>query len=190
MSITRKVSIHFKGKKEKERLKKLAMGGVGDPKSPDPQKTPSIDSKKSTTEASNCDPKTPNSSESDKKKEKKGRKSVSVSPDRNRHVHMQHDGLAAKKHKKHRRERSGGRTRRGSTDPRMRERSFSVCTDRSLGAGGAAGSFLYEEYSDRERTNSGSSCESPDNHRKFSGISNAPLNGKLPWCGCWGNGCL
>lgn len=66
------------------------------------QKTPSIESKKSTTETSN-DPKTPNSSESDKKKDKDkdgkkdekktSRKSMSVSPDRTRHVHLLHDGM-------------------------------------------------------------------------------------------------
>lgn len=62
------------------------------------QKTPSIESKKSTTETSNnAEPKTPNSSESEKKKEakkeeKKSRKSVSISPDRARHVHLMHDG--------------------------------------------------------------------------------------------------
>lgn len=101
-----------------------------------------------------------------------------------------------KKHKKHRRERSGAsRVHRGSIDPRLRERSFSICTDKSMispgiGLGLGYGSFLYEDYSDRERTNSGSSCESNENHRKMSGISNVPLNGKVPWCGCWGNGCL
>ncbi|XP_066251772.1 uncharacterized protein [Euwallacea similis] len=233
MSITKKVSIHFKGKKEKDRLKKLAIGGCDpnasvskpsattpkpsiivdsikpDPSSPKPkerinkhvnhQKTPSIESKKSTTETSNVEPKTPNSSESDKKKEpkkedKKARKSVSISPDRVRHVHLMHDAL--KKHKKHR--RSGGSRihQRGSMDPRqLRERSYSICTDRSqmgpsLGFGMGYGSFLYDDYSDRERTNSGSSCESHENHRKMSGISNVAVNGKVPWCGCWGNGCL
>ncbi|XP_030760269.1 uncharacterized protein LOC115885471 isoform X2 [Sitophilus oryzae] len=259
LSITRKVSIHFKGKKEKEKLKKLAMENSSpetkssssktiqdgkklslfdfrvnndtskekleskDPTTPKPskhnekpsklfhQKTPSIESRKSTTETSNFDPKTPNSTtDSDrknaekrekdavsKKEDKKGRKSVSVSPDRIKHVHLMHEGSGMKKHKKHRRERSGAsRTHRASIDPRFRERSYSICTDRSLvgpaGLGLGYGSFLYDEYSDRERTNSGSSCESQqhDHHRKMSSISNVPVNGKVPWCGCWGNGCL
>ncbi|CAG9772726.1 unnamed protein product [Ceutorhynchus assimilis] len=167
------------------------------------QKTPSIESKKSTTETSNFDPKTPNSSESDrktvmdkkesKKEERKSRKSQSVSPDRVKHVHLLTD--SQKKHKKQRRERSGGSRilRRGSTmDHRTRERSYSICTDRSAmnGAGLGYGTFIYEDYSDRERSNSGSSCDSHENPRKMSTISNVPLNGKVPWCGCWGNGCL
>ncbi|KAL1500837.1 hypothetical protein ABEB36_006268 [Hypothenemus hampei] len=245
MSLTRKVSIHFKGRKEKQRLKKLALvanNSENTPKTPSSgsksvpkssffdfkttsespkdkacstpkckekaikqlhQKAPSIESKKSTTETSNFEPKTPNSSESDKKNpagkkdEKKVRKSTSVSPDRAKHVHVIHDGI--KKHKKHRRERSGAsKAHRSSADPRHRERSYSICTDRSIigpstvmGLGMGYGSFLYDDYSDRERTNSGSSCESSHyNHRKMSGISNVPVNGKLPWCGCWGNGCL
>ncbi|XP_050301938.1 homeobox protein 4 isoform X3 [Anthonomus grandis grandis] len=246
MSITKKVSIHFKGKKEREKLKKLTIVSNTDSKSssaksvqdgkksslfdfkltpevpkdkPDQkelsspklkdkalkhihQKTPSIESKKSTTETSNFEPKTPNSSESDrknldkkdaKKEDRKSRKSVSVSPDRIKHVQLLHDGVGIRKHKKHRRDRSGGiRGRRGSVlDPRLRERSFSICTDRSMvGPGLAYGSFLYEDYSDRERTNSASSCDSNENPRKMSGISNVPFNGKVPWCGCWGNGCL
>lgn len=68
------------------------------------QKTPSIESRMSTTETSNQEPKTPTSSDSktsnerknfrreDSNCEKKGRKSVSVSPDRNRHVHVKEEG--------------------------------------------------------------------------------------------------
>ncbi|KAJ8931384.1 hypothetical protein NQ314_015709 [Rhamnusium bicolor] len=175
------------------------------------QKTPSVDSKKSTTETSNQEPRTPTSSDSkvsnDKKNfstnerkdissEKKMRKSVSVSPDRNKHVQLREEGKKHKKHKKGER----NRMRRPSIiiDPRnFRERSFSVCTDRSnimehrLGLGlGFGSSFLYDEYSDRERTNSLSSCDTAENGRKLSTMSNVPLSGKVPWCGCWGNGCL
>lgn len=101
-----------------------------------------------------------------------------------------------KKHKKHSRRSGGSRVHRGSADPRVvRERSYSICTDRSmmgpgLGLGLGYGSFMYDDYSDRERTNSGSSCDSQDNHRKMSAISNVVVTGKVPWCGCWGNGCL
>ncbi|XP_076256716.1 uncharacterized protein LOC143194050 isoform X3 [Rhynchophorus ferrugineus] len=245
LSITRKVSIHFKGKKEKEKLKKLAQengtpevksngsktvqegrkpslfdfrsnndsnkekADVSTPKMKHKQfqKTPSIESRKSTTETLIAEAKTPTSLDGDKKTaerrekdskrdDRKGRKSLSISPDRAKHVHMLPEAAGLKKHKKHRRERSGAtRVHRASIDPRLRERSYSICTDRSMGGpslalGAGYGSFLYDDYSDRERTNSGSSCESHDNQRKMSSISNVPLNGKVPWCGCWGNGCL
>ncbi|XP_023310807.1 uncharacterized protein LOC108904616 isoform X2 [Anoplophora glabripennis] len=231
LSIRRKVSIHFKGKKEK--AKKLS-GADSTPESPKPrtpgekkgsifdirfgdkdkekarapyQKTPSVESRMSTTETSNPEPKTPTSTDSrtsnekrnlrreDSACDKKNRKSVSVSPDRNRHVHLKEEG--GKKHKKHKKS-DRGRARRPSAavDPRnFRERSFSVCTDRSnilehrLGLG-LGSSYLYDEYSDRERTNSLSSCETSENARKLSTMSNVPLSGKVPWCGCWGNGCL
>lgn len=128
LSIRRKVSIHFKGKKE--RAKK--MGGDNTPESPKPrtpgekrgsifdirfsdkdkekarlsyQKTSSIESRMSTTETSNAEPKTPTSTDSrtsnekknvrreDSTCEKKNRKSVSVSPDRNKHVHLKDEGI-------------------------------------------------------------------------------------------------
>lgn len=83
-------------------------------------------------------------------------------------------------------------------EPRsLRERSFSVCTDRSipldhrLGLGvGFGSSFMTDDHSDRERTNSLSSCDTTDHARKMSSFSNVHLSGKVPWCGCWGNGCL
>lgn len=123
------------------------------------QKTPSMDSQKSPDK---------------KKSEEKKRKSVSVSPDR-KHVHVKDE----KRHRKHRKGRRGTVT---SVDRPHRERSFSVCTDRSLAP-------FDEGHSDRERTNSLSSCETVKT-RKMSNISNIPLNGKVPWCACWGNGCI
>ncbi|KAJ8984040.1 hypothetical protein NQ317_012264 [Molorchus minor] len=231
LSIRRKVSIHFKGKKEKN--KKVSLDTNSDPSKPKTpnekkhslfdirfsdkeknkahQKTPSIESKKSTTETSNQEPKTPTSTDSkisnekrtigigEKKEggEKKIRKSQSVSPERSKHVHLKDEG--AKKHKKHKRgDRSRMRRPSVAVEPRnLRERSYSVCTDRSnilehrLGLGlGFGSSFLYDDYSDRERTNSMSSCETGENVRKLSSMSNVPLSGKVPWCGCWGNGCL
>lgn len=187
LSIRRKVSIHFKGKKDKSLKpndsKRHSFFDIkfGEPKH---QKTPSLESKKSTTDA---EPKTPTSSESktgsEKKKieEKKQRKSVSISPDR-KHVHVKDE----KKHKKHRKN-DRLKTRRGtitSIDRVNRERSYSVCTDRS-------DHRFNDEYlqSERERTNSMSSCETVKT-RKMSNISNIPLHGKVPWCACWGNGCM
>lgn len=238
LSIRRKVSIHFKGKKDKNaKAKNLdTIEVVKTPKTTSAperksifdkfiqdkklhQKTPSIESKKSD---GGVEPKTSTSSESKtsnqksssaetkasdmkndnrtmslpafteaKAVEKKQRKSTSVSPDR-KHVHMKEESGGKKCHKKHRKgERS--RTRRSSisTDRFLRERSFSVCTDRSNILGlGFGSSYLYDDYnSDRERTNSMSSCETIKT-RKMSNISNMPLNGKIPWCGCWGNGCV
>lgn len=239
LSIRRKVSIHFKGKKDKNAKNKNldAIEVVKTGKTtPVPerksifdkftqdrklhQKTPSMESKKSETGAetktTSSDSKNSNQKSSSaetktsdikndrtmslpafpdaKTVEKKQRKSTSVSPDR-KHVHMKEES-GKKCHKKHRKgDRS--RTRRSSisTDRFLRERSFSVCTDRSnildhrLGLGFGS-SYLYDEYnSDRERTNSLSSCETIKT-RKMSNISNVPLNGKIPWCGCWGNGCV
>lgn len=245
LSIRRKVSIHFKGKKDKnaksknldaiEVVKTTKTTSVPERKSifdkfiqdkKLQQKTPSVESKKSDA-GGGMEPKTPTSSDSktsnqksssaetkasDMKNdrtmslpafpeaaktavEKKQRKSTSVSPDR-KHVHMKEESGGKKCHKKHRKgDRS--RTRRSSlsTDRFLRERSFSVCTDRSnildhrLGLGFGS-SYLYDEYnSDRERTNSLSSCETIKT-RKMSNISNVPLSGKIPWCGCWGNGCV
>lgn len=102
-----------------------------------------------------------------------------------------------KKNKKHKR---GDRSRITKStvlnEPRsFRERSFSVCTDRSipldhrLGLGfGLGSSFFPDDQS--ERTNSISSCDTADHTRKLSTFSNVHFNGKVPWCGCWGNGCL
>lgn len=129
LSIRRKVSIHFKGKKDKN--KKLSLDSSAEmfkpkvvndkkhslfdikfnentkQKTVSHQKTPSAESKKSTTETSNLDGKTGSSSDSktsncDKKNsivverkdgEKKARKSVSVSPDRIKHVSVKEDGM-------------------------------------------------------------------------------------------------
>lgn len=227
LSIRRKVSIHFKGKKDKnvktEMTKATKTTPVAERKSifdkfimQDKkllhQKTPSMESKKSVDgdtknqKSSSSETKTPDIKNDrtmslptfpeTKTTDKKPRKSTSVSPDR-KHVHMKEETSGKKCHRKHRKgDRS--RTRRSSisTDRFLRERSFSVCTDRSnildhrLGLGFGS-SYLYDEYnnSDRERTNSLSSCETVKT-RKMSNISNVPLSGKIPWCGCWGNGCV
>ncbi|KAJ8916608.1 hypothetical protein NQ315_000253 [Exocentrus adspersus] len=228
LSIRRKVSIHFKGKKEKAKKAKeeaaAASAASETPRTPGERKssifdlsfgsrdkdkqrvkTPSAESRVSTTETSNQEPKTPTSTDSktsnermnSKREEARTRKSASVSPERSRHVHVKGEG--GKKHKKHKKS-DRGRMRKPSVmmEPRgFRERSFSVCTDRSnvlehrLGLGlGLGSSYLYDDYSDRERTNSLSSCETSENARKLSTMSNVPLSGKVPWCGCWGNGCL
>ncbi|XP_050512489.1 uncharacterized protein LOC126888355 isoform X2 [Diabrotica virgifera virgifera] len=221
LSIRKKVSIHLKGKKEKNKLSYSSDSSI--PKTPNErrssildvrfndkdkivhQKTPSLETQKSITETNN-EPKTPSSSESknssdkksDKKEtgsDKKSRKSTSISPDR-KHVQLKEEGQS-KKHKKHRKaERSRQRRHSNAADQRMiRERSFSICTDRSnilehrLGLG--FGSNLYfDDFSDRERTNSLSSCDTAEHRRKMSTLPNVALSGKVPWCGCWGNGCL
>lgn len=124
MSLRKKVSIHFKGKMKKTNNmnsdssipnssnndKKQSMCDVRfmdqDKNKTNHQKTPSIDSKKSTTETSyNQEPKTTSSSESkhsnekkmsisgrkDNLSERKLRKSVSVSPERGKH-HLHEEG--------------------------------------------------------------------------------------------------
>ncbi|XP_064214301.1 pre-mRNA-splicing factor CWC22 homolog isoform X2 [Tribolium castaneum] len=173
-SFRRKVSIHFKGKKEKKNSIFDIKFGASEPKH---QKTPSVESRKTP------EPKTSSSgSEKKKPEEKKARKSVSVSPDR-KHVHVKDEKKDndQKRHRKHRKSRRGTLT---SVERPHRERSFSVCTDRSEHRFGAP-----FEDSERERTNSLSSCETVKT-RKMSNISNIPLNGKVPWCACWGNGCI
>ncbi|XP_044261609.1 uncharacterized protein LOC123009394 isoform X2 [Tribolium madens] len=161
-SFRRKVSIHFKGKKEKKNSIFDIKLGASEPKH---QKTPSLESRKTP------EPKTSSSGSEKKKPEEK---KASVSPDR-KHVHVKDE----KRHRKHRKSRRGTVT---SVD----RRSFSVCTDRSDHRFGAPFDDLHSE---RERTNSLSSCETVKT-RKMSNISNIPLNGKVPWCACWGNGCI
>ncbi|CAH1164779.1 unnamed protein product [Phaedon cochleariae] len=179
-----------------------------------PPETPSTESRKFVLEpktTSSSDSKTSNDkkigqlekkdSGSDKKEsgnEKKTTKSSSASPER-KHVQLKEDvTVGGKKHRKHKRTTDRARLRRQSTladqGRSFRERSYSVCTDRSnmlehrLGFGS---SLYFDEFSDdRERTNSQSSCETAENARKMSMMPNVPLSGKVPWCGCWGNGCL
>ncbi|CAH0549357.1 unnamed protein product [Brassicogethes aeneus] len=207
MSLTKKVSIHFKGKKDKTKSSSKTSqdfdAKLSDKSKSFHQQTPSIESRNKSSEIGNTvEPNTPNSSDSktsvDKKlsnekkdanekisKEKdKDRKSISTSPDR-----KQKEG-DHKKHKKHKKsDRTKGRNSLAVESRIYRDRSYSVCTDRSLDHRmNLGGSFImYDDYSDR---NTLSSCESLNPPRKMSTISNVPLNGKVPWCGCWGNGCL
>ncbi|KAF5286189.1 hypothetical protein FQA39_LY16359 [Lamprigera yunnana] len=196
-----KVSIHFKGKKDKskkegmERKSLLSLKLPGETKDKKTlQKTPSVESKVS---MSPNEPKTPNSTDSktstsdaktsknepnsngDKSLDKKSRKSNSASPER------KHGKKIHKRPKKIDRSKA----HRGSigTDRYHRERSYSICTDRSNILDHRLG--FYDDFviSDRERTNSLSSCETLKG-RKLS-VSHFPT-GKIPWCGCWGNGCL
>ncbi|XP_057651088.1 uncharacterized protein LOC130890783 isoform X2 [Diorhabda carinulata] len=220
LSIRKKVSIHFKGKKEKNKnsyssdssIPKTSTerkGSIFDAKFSDRgkivhQKPPSSDTQKSITET-NARPKTPTSSDSKNSTEKKSQvketsidkkltKSTSVSPDR-KHVQLK-DDVQSKKHKKHKKgEKCRPRRHSNAGERVLRERSFSICTDRSnilehrMGLG--FGSNLYfDEFSDRERTNSLSSCDTAEHRRKMSMLPNVALTGKVPWCGCWGNGCL
>ncbi|GJQ77956.1 hypothetical protein Trydic_g2317 [Trypoxylus dichotomus] len=239
LSIRRKVSIHFKGKKDKKNksLDQLDLKPSATPEKKHSlfdikftttenrqkeslQKTPSVDSKKNSMEnglevktSITPDPKR-NSNETKipgiegklaeniagpdtaKTQEKKaGAKSASVSPER-KHVHVKEE--SKKSHKKH---KKGDKKNRRSTvsaekfynDRFLRERSFSVCTERSnmLGMGLNSAFSMYDDcpISDRERTNSLSSCGTIK-LRKMSNISNFPISGKIPWCACWGNGCL
>ncbi|KAK5638288.1 hypothetical protein RI129_012583 [Pyrocoelia pectoralis] len=184
-----KVSIHFKGKKDrppkiKTRESKffdIKLTGSEKEKKHTLQKTPSIESKTSITP---CEPKTPTSADSktstsencDKTPESKG------SPERKQ---------SKKVHKRHKKlDRGKNRRRSISTDRYNRERSFSICTDRSNIIDHRIGfCSVYDDFttSDRERTNSLSSCETLKG-RKLS-VTHFPT-GKIPWCGCWGNGCL
>ncbi|XP_017772443.1 PREDICTED: uncharacterized protein LOC108559619 isoform X2 [Nicrophorus vespilloides] len=190
MSIRRKVSIHFKGKKEKKAEVKPPSPGV----EVKLKKTPSVDSKRSLEERSKHVSSGSERNSQVMTAKQQLRKSFSVSPDR-KHVHVKEQD---KKHKKHKKMGSAALKQRRSTistDRFHRERSFSVCTDRSnmfeqqkLNAPGAGFGSNYSACdSERERTNSVSSCGSA---RKMSNIPSFPVSGKIPWCGCWGNGCI
>lgn len=232
LSIRRKVSIHFKGKKDKKNksLDQLDVKTAATPEKKHSlfdikfttteskqkdnlQKTPSVDSKKNFIEngldvkvspapdskRNSNEVKTPcpeNASGVDTPKiqDKKG---ASVSPER-KHVHVKEDGK--KPHKKHK--KNDKKNRRSTisaekfyNDRVLRERSFSVCTERSnmlgMGLGFNSAFSMYDDcpISDRERTNSLSSCGTIK-LRKMSNMSNFPITGKIPWCACWGNGCL
>ncbi|KRT86224.1 hypothetical protein AMK59_1077, partial [Oryctes borbonicus] len=239
LSIRRKVSIHFKGKKDKKNksLDQLDMKTAApaekkhslfdikfttteNKQKENLQKAPSVDSKKNSIEnglemktSTTPDSKRnsneakipglegkpaetiPGSDNSKPQEKKGGAKSASASPER-KHVHVKDDGK--KSHKKH---KKGDKKNRRSTvsaekfynDRFLRERSFSVCTERSnmLGLGFNSAFSMYDDcpISDRERTNSLSSCGTIK-LRKMSNISNFPITGKIPWCACWGNGCL
>lgn len=118
-------------------------------------------------------------------RDRKSRKSVSVSPDRRHH----HD----KKHRKKKMDKFRQRRSTLSNERFNRERSYSVCTDRSnildnrFNYGFRSG-YWYDDFPHSDR-DSLSSLETVQ-RRKMSQMSNIPANGKIPWCGCWGNGCL
>lgn len=238
-----KVSIHFKGKKDKSNKTKEKSKQDDKPRSPMPdkkhsffdlkfssdskdkkalRKTPSIESKISNVAA---EPKTTSgeskTSTSDNKNyktdsknfesssnsisdqkprshydakmpdskalDRKNRKSSSASPER-KHGHKE-GKKCNRKHKKTDR----NKIRRSSfgADRFHRERSYSVCTDRSNILDHRLGLYMYDDFttSDRERTNSLSSCDTIKG-RKLSNVSHFPATGKIPWCACWGNGCL
>ncbi|KAF2880459.1 hypothetical protein ILUMI_25707 [Ignelater luminosus] len=249
MGIRGKVSIHFKGKKDKSNKTKEAKNlekpkQDEKPKSPIQdkkhsffdikfssdskdkkvlRKTPSIESKISNVA---IEPKTTTSGESktstsdnknyktdsknfesssnsisdqkprshydgkmpdSKALDRKNRKSSSASPER-KHGHKE-GKKCNRKNKKG--ERNKIRRSSFSADRFHRERSYSICTDRSNILDHRLGLYMYDDFttSDRERTNSLSSCDTIKG-RKLSNVSHFPATGKIPWCACWGNGCL
>lgn len=190
MGLRKKVSIHFRGKKEKQKknlelptttIKKHSpvrdKNEVNNEKTKIiHQKTSSKDSNKTTSESD-----TKNNTESRKtvENDKKPKKSASVSPDRKKK-----DDKKGKKHKKERtRPRRATVTSLDSRD--QRARSHSVNTERSNTYGGSY--FLYDDYMNSERDSMSSSETLKTRQMNFSTVS---MSGKVPWCGCWGNGCI
>ncbi|KAK9880673.1 hypothetical protein WA026_011909 [Henosepilachna vigintioctopunctata] len=197
LGLRKKVSIHFRGKKEKQkkaaelpstsikkqspvRDKKIQEVETEESKNDklkiSLQKTCSKDSNKTTSESD-----TKNNGENRKHNDssdndKKMRKSQSVSPDRRK---FKDD----KKCKKHKRDRLRvRRTTVTSLDSRdQRGRSHSVNTDRS-------NQFFYDEYMLNSERDSMSSCETLKTRQM--NFTNISIAGKVPWCGCWGNGCI
>lgn len=230
---TRKVSIYFKGKKDKLARSfsldtKMMQNKSFDhsdnlkshpfDKSPQTEKksmfderknsttipkSPSSDSKHSSYEGNpipnfpakidsldknvNCDNKTSSDSKNSNY-DRKHRKSSSTSPER-KHVHVKlEDGKKCHK-KRHRKSERRLPSRRSSLSiDRGRERSFSVCTDRSNILDHKFGHFEDFTNSERDRSNSLSSCDTIKS-RKMS-VPQFQVSGKIPWFGCWGNGCL
>ncbi|KAL3271514.1 hypothetical protein HHI36_021993 [Cryptolaemus montrouzieri] len=198
VGLRKKVSIHFRGKKEKQKkslevptnsIKKHSPvrdkraqetkleENRNDKAKIDHQKTSSRDSNKTTSDSdTKCNPEI-KKPENDKKQ----RKSASVSPDRKKIKEE-------KKCKKHKRERI--KLRRAtltSLDGRdNRARSHSVATERSNTYGGSH--FAFDEYMLNSERDSMSSCETLKTRQMH--FSNIPISGKVPWCGCWGNGCI
>lgn len=203
MRKTRKVSIYFKGKKDK-----LARSLSLDTKLPlkktddSPKATPTAEKKFDETKIPKTESKTsifePQTSKEDKiinsdagktssdsknSYDRKHRKSSSTSPERKHHKHDEKKNHK-RKHKKNERRMT---IRRNSTSAdRQRERSFSVCTDRSHILDRR---YHFDDFtnSERERTNSLSSC---DSGRSGKAIPTFAVSGKIPWFGCWGNGCI
>lgn len=201
MRKTRKVSIYFKGKKDKL-ARSLSLDTKNISKKADVTPSP-ITSKKELplqkTESKNSifepnplkDDKIINSDSklstdsktSIDRNDKKHRKSSSTSPERRHHAHDK------KSHKKKHRKSERRGTRHNSTSlDRQRERSFSVFTDRSHILDQRFGQFDDFTNSERERTNSLSSCDSVKSRKNS--IPNFQVGGKIPWFGCWGNGCI
>ncbi|XP_044763403.1 uncharacterized protein LOC123320226 isoform X2 [Coccinella septempunctata] len=192
IGLRKKVSIHFRGKKEKQKktleiptntIKKHSP--VRDKKSTEEpktkishQKTSSKDSNKTTSESD-----TKNNTDSRKTveksdNEKKPRKSASVSPERKK---TKED----KKCKKHKKDRIRLRRATVTSLDSHRARSHSVNTERSNTYGGSH--FFYDDYLNSERDSMSSSETLKTRQMNFSSV---PMAGKVPWCGCWGNGCI
>ncbi|GLV36758.1 uncharacterized protein CBL_02407 [Carabus blaptoides fortunei] len=231
---TRKVSIYFKGKKDKlvrsfsvdtKMMQNKSFDHSDNLKSHPFDKSPQMEKKSMFDERKNSTtiPKSPgtdskhssyegnqspnfpvkidsldktqnsdNKTSSDSKNsnyDRKHRKSSSTSPER-KHVHVKlEDGKKCHK-KRHRKSERRLPNRRSSLSiDRGRERSFSVCTDRSNILDHKFGHFEDLTNSERDRSNSLSSCDTIKS-RKMSGVPQFQVSGKIPWFGCWGNGCL
>lgn len=205
MGRTRKVSIYFKGKKDKL-ARSLSLDIKPSSKKNDQSKitsSPTTPKKETTiqeTESKNSifEPNTSkaddkiinsdakNSTDSKNSYDRRHRKSSSTSPERKHHKHDE----GKKGHKKHRRKPERRMTlRRNSVSlDRQRGRSTSICTDTSHILDHRFGHFDDFTNSDRERTNSLSSCDSIKSRKNS--IPAFQSGGKIPWFGCWGNGCI
>lgn len=118
---------------------------------------------------------------------KHSRKSSSTSPERKHHSH---DKKSHKKHNKKSDRHLSARNNRSRSADRIqnRDRSFSICTDRSHILDHRFGHYDDFTNSERERTNSLSSCDSIKSRKNS--LSNFKVGEKIPWFGCWGNGCI
>lgn len=137
-----------------------------------------------------------NSSDSKASNYSKHRKSSSTSPER-KHLHVKLDECDANKKKGHKKrhkksERRLPNRKNSLGGEKFREqRSISICTDKSNILDHKFGNNYDDFYttSERDRSHSLSSCETI-NSRKMSHVPTLAVAGKIPWFGCWGNGCL
>lgn len=225
---TRKVSIYFKGKKDKiartfsldpskllssskhhnnqgetsklESFEKAhhsnKQSESNDPTTITPSNTNHINTSTNPTEHdTKKDSDNKNSSDSKASNYSKHRKSSSTSPERKHlHVKLEEDANKKKGHKKrHKKSERRLPNRKNSlgAEKFREQRSLSICTDKSNILDHKFGNNYDDFYttSERDRSHSLSSCETI-NSRKMSHVPTLAVVGKIPWFGCWGNGCL
>ncbi|XP_044736053.1 uncharacterized protein LOC123298184 [Chrysoperla carnea] len=106
--------------------------------------------------------------------------------DKSRHVKIDGAKINDKKHKNHEKKR-----RKSCSTEKLHKNKYDIRSRDSYNR--QYDSFNeFTSLSERERTNSltSESSRNTTKSRKLSTYSTLNAGGKVPWCGCWGNGCL